>query len=125
MLKLCRYCNRIHEKNIRCSSAPVKHKTITDKDRFRWTAVWQKKREHIKKRDKYLCQWCLYHRHTLNYTDLQVHHIVPLEEAYDLRLDDDNLITLCAFPCHEEAESGKIKREDLQKIIAGKYPREG
>jgi len=45
-----------------------------------------------------------------------VHHVVPIEEDYDRRLDDDNLITLCAVH-HDMAESGAIPREAILEII--------
>lgn len=32
--------------------------------------------------------------------DLQVHHIVPYSVDARLELDPENLITLCAHPCH-------------------------
>lgn len=32
--------------------------------------------------------------------DLEVHHIRPYHEHPELELDDGNLITLCADPCH-------------------------
>jgi hypothetical protein len=31
---------------------------------------------------------------------LEVHHIVPVHIAPDKELDPDNLVTLCADPCH-------------------------
>ena len=48
-----------------------------------------------------------------------MHHIIPLEEDYNKRLDSDNLITLCRYH-HELAEKGEISREELQEIIADK-----
>lgn len=32
--------------------------------------------------------------------DLEVHHIQPYHETPELELDDGNLVTLCADPCH-------------------------
>ncbi|NBX82458.1 HNH endonuclease [bacterium] len=32
--------------------------------------------------------------------DLEVHHIVPFHDRPELELDPENLITLCADPCH-------------------------
>lgn len=48
-----------------------------------------------------------------------MHHIIPLEEDYNKRLDSDNLITLCRY-YHELAEKGEISREALQEMIADK-----
>ena len=44
-----------------------------------------------------------------------MHHIVPITDAWDDRLNDDNLITLCREH-HEMAEQGKISRETLRLI---------
>ena len=44
------------------------------------------------------------------YKELEAHHIIPLEEDYNKRLDGDNLITLCRYH-HELAEKGGISRE--------------
>lgn len=46
---------------------------------------------------------------------LSAHHIIPLAEDYDRRLDDDNLITLCSYH-HELAERGVIPRPLLLEL---------
>ena len=48
-------------------------------------------------------------------SDVEVHHITPLNEDYDLRLDNDNLICLCRYH-HELAEKGQISRDLLKKL---------
>lgn len=105
----------------KCPYKQVKYKDKDSKaSRFRATKRWSKKRDEIKERDKYLCRVCinnLYHTlNTYNYDKLEVHHIVPIEEDYDKRLDNDNLITLCSFH-HKMAERGDIPREELIKLI--------
>lgn len=50
-----------------------------------------------------------------NYNNISVHHIEPLSQAWDKRMDDDNLITLCGYH-HEEAEKGNISRRILKQI---------
>jgi hypothetical protein len=32
--------------------------------------------------------------------ELEVHHVVPFHDRPSLELDDSNLVTLCADPCH-------------------------
>ena len=32
--------------------------------------------------------------------DMEVHHVQPFHERPELELDPDNLVTLCADPCH-------------------------
>jgi predicted HNH restriction endonuclease len=46
---------------------------------------------------------------------LEVHHIESLDAAWHLRLDDENLITVCD-DCHELAERGEIAAADLREI---------
>lgn len=46
---------------------------------------------------------------------LHVHHIEPLVECFERRLDDDNLLTCCSTH-HELAEAGKIPREYLHEL---------
>lgn len=48
--------------------------------------------------------------------NLQVHHIVSLEEDFNKRLNNNNLITLCPI-CHELAESGEISKDNLYNLI--------
>lgn len=52
---------------------------------------------------------------TASDTELQVHHIEPLEEREDLRLEEDNLITLC-IQHHSMADNGKIPRALLHSL---------
>ncbi len=120
MLKSCKYCGRIHDSKHDCGYKPKRKKKGNNKDRFRWTKAWQSKRDEIKQRDKYLCQICirkLYNtKNQYNYTDLEVHHITPLEEDFERRLDNDNLITICETH-HEMAERKEIPRELIQRIV--------
>ena len=123
MLKSCSYCGRIHDSKLICpqkEKAFSKRKKVTDKDKFRGTAAWKNKREEIKERDDFVCQICirnLYNPIRKYETDnLQVHHAEPLEEDYNKRLDNDNLITLCGRH-HEMAEDGTIPFEVIKEII--------
>ena len=118
MLKTCSICGRIHDFNQVCTR-PCKKKT-TRQNAFRDTYQWKQKRNQIKSRDKYLCQVCLTNKYKTNYRytydELEVHHIVPIEEDYNLRLDSNNLITLCRMH-HEMAEAGEISKEELKEMI--------
>lgn len=119
-LKSCTYCGGIHKRGQRCSSKPVATKQTTYIDRFRWSRAWKNKRAHIADRDKHLCQVCLRNLYNTqmqyNFTDLEVHHIEPIANAWDKRLVDDNLISLCRYH-HELAEKGTIPAEELKNII--------
>ena len=120
MLKACKYCGHIHAKDYICDKKPqsiyIRNKDILV---FRNSTLWQNKRDVIKSKDKYLCQACLHNlfgtMQRLTTTNLSVHHIKPLHKAWDLRLDDANLITLCDYH-HELAEAGTITEQQLYEI---------
>ena len=126
MLKACVYCGRIHDKKFICpqKKEALKKRQVKKKqgasDFFHSSAKWTRKSKAIRERDHHLCQACLrgLDGTRIRYTrdGLEVHHIVPISEDYDLRLDDDNLITLCR-ECHEKAESGSITRAALRAAV--------
>lgn len=120
MLKTCSKCGIVSEDHI-CKYRTYKKKTKDSKaNKFRNTKAWANKSAEIKQRDKCLCQVCInnlyYTINIYNYDKLEVHHIVPVNEDYERRLDNDNLITLCNFH-HKMAEVGKIPREELKNLI--------
>ncbi|MBR1751918.1 MAG: HNH endonuclease [Ruminococcus sp.] len=125
MLRACQYCGKIHEIGYICPQKPQKKsgfkKGGTPQDRFRGKQAWKNKRREIKQRDMNMCRLCLTGRFTKDHkpvivTDkLSVHHIRPLENAYEYRLDNDWLITLCD-DCHELAEAGKVSAEYLHSL---------
>ena len=51
-----------------------------------------------------------------NYEALQVHHAIPINSNEDLKLDENNLITLCSLH-HAMCDKGKIPYEKIKKII--------
>lgn len=73
---------------------------------------WRNKRKEILKRDNHECQWCKekgiitidtgdLNRNGRKKNALIVHHIKELLDYPELRLENDNLITVC-FECHEK-----------------------
>ncbi len=120
ILKSCKYCCRIHDSKYNCGKQPVRKKHGNNKDKFRWTKVWQSKREEIKQRDLYLCQICIRNlfdtRNRYERDTLEVHHAISLEQDFDKRLDNDNLITLCARH-HEMSERNEIPLKTILDII--------
>jgi len=127
MLKSCQYCGGIHEITYVCPSKPVRQYKVNkyseangEIKRFRGSIVWQRKREEIQTRDIHMCQVCirlLYSWCTLqyNFTDTSVHHIDSLCDAWDKRINNYNLITLCSC-CHSAAELGQIDINVLKEI---------
>ncbi|MBR2177438.1 MAG: HNH endonuclease [Clostridia bacterium] len=128
VLKVCSTCGRIHEFNTVCPKrieSIKKRQTEYDRnkyhrnsaaDLFRNSKNWQRKRNEIKSRDLNICRYCFLVRHKITTSNLSVHHITSLDKDFDLRLNNNNLITLCR-ECHEKAEKGIIKPEKLQKLI--------
>ena len=116
----CNHCGRIHEKKFDCGKKPVYIRKRYEKDVFRSSYTWQKKAKEIKERDNYLCQLCLrgYRgtRSRINNTRLSVHHAVPLKQDYELRLENENLITVCDIH-HELLEKGVISLKEAKSVI--------
>lgn len=105
----------------RCPYKTYKKKAYdTEADRFRKSKRWTNKSIEIRQRDKYLCKVCMANLYNtiqqLNFNELDVHHIVPVSEDYNKRLDNDNLITLCRYH-HKMADDGKIPRKVLYNLI--------
>lgn len=67
-------------------------------DKFYKSQKWKRKREIILRRDEYQCQECRRYGKVTPATT--VHHIFPLEIYPELKLVNDNLISLCN-KCHE------------------------
>lgn len=120
MLKSCAYCGKIHDSKFICEKRKMRGKKRTDNSNFRSTYAWTRKSIEIRERDKYICQCCLAGaagtQGRITYDEIEVHHIEPIEEAWDKRLDNDNLISLCREH-HEKAEEGKIDREYLKQLV--------
>ena len=81
------------------------------KRKFYNSMAWRNKRKWIKERDGNECQWCKEkgklttdngerNRNGRKKNALIVHHIKEYEHYPELRLKDDNLVTVC-FECHE------------------------
>lgn len=125
MLRTCKYCGRVHRAENPCEAkarAEAKRRGRKRNSRanaFRQTNDWTLMSREVRSRDKYLCLCCkanlLGTRRTMNSKDLSVHHIEPLHENFDKRLDRYNLITVCAMH-HEMCEKDEISRE-LQKTL--------
>ena len=118
-LVTCKHCGVVERGHI-CPHKKSRYKKGNKQsDAFRKTKLWTNKSLEIRQRDRYLCQVCLRNLYNtfdfLNYKSVDVHHITPIEEDYNRRLDNDNLISLCRFH-HKMADDGKIPREALYKI---------
>ena len=117
----CSKCMRVVERGHICPYRTQKqYVKSSPASKFRNTKSWMKKSKEIKERDNYLCRAFINNLYstvaTYNFKKLEVHHIIPIEEDYNKRLDNDNLITLCSYH-HHMAELGLIPREELFNII--------
>ena len=116
----CSHCG-IVPRGHRCPYKTYKKKAYdTEADKFRKTKRWSKKSLEIRQRDRYLCKVCeanLYNTiQQFNFTEVEVHHIEKLNENFDKRLDNDNLITLCRYH-HKMADDGNIPKKVLYGLI--------
>ena len=75
---------------------PIKKKF--NKAQFRGSPAWKRKRAEVLRQDHYRCQICGCN------TKLQVHHIISLDINEKLKLDNNNLITLCSN-CHKDVHN--------------------
>lgn len=77
--------------------------------RFYDSTAWKRLRIIVLQRDNYLCQQCLLNR---KITPAEhVDHIKPMREHPELRLDPENLRSLCQ-PCHS-------KRHATERMTGG------
>lgn len=128
MLKSCSYCGRIHDSKYVCkqkeqkirerqSMRSAKNEKVYD---FHRSHKWKEKSIVIRERDNYCCQVCIRGLHNpdrrYETDNISVHHIVPIAEDWDNRLDNSNLISLCSKH-HEMAERGEINRKELLRIV--------
>ena len=91
-------------------------------DKFYRTSEWINKRVYIINRDYGVCLRCLSKGKTVDAA--VVHHIVELKDCWNMRLFNNNLISLCPS-CHKQVHdrykenslSKRIEQKDLQKIL--------
>jgi len=97
--KICSRCGRILPVGERCSCQPAYRRDYQkfrrDKkiQEFRNSSEWREMRKKIIERDDGTDQYVLHTSGALR-PGFSVHHIIPLSERWDLRLDEHNLITL-------------------------------
>ena len=128
ILYSCPYCGRIHDRSYDCGQKPTarrhgRHDESRRETRFHHSAGWARMSQTIRDRDRHLCRACLAGldgtERRLTYEGLSVHHITPLTEDWERRLDETNLITLCPLH-HRMAENGEIPRAELFDLASKK-----
>lgn len=81
-----------------------RHRSKDDTDFYK-SKEWKKTSNLIKIRDLGLCQQCKREGRT-TFADM-VHHKIPLQKRWDLRLDWSNLESLC-IDCHNKIDHTKL-----------------
>lgn len=113
MKHFCAVCHKIHEG--KCKRIGTLQRDPRA-EKFRGSTIWKQKRKAVLRRDLNCCRICA-ERGLINNRSLSVHHIISLSDEWELRLDDDNLITLC-IEHHNAAEAGRIPKEQLRRLAA-------
>jgi 5-methylcytosine-specific restriction endonuclease McrA len=117
MIVSCSYCGGLHKRGYICPKRPTNSRRPKEANyitRFRSSKAWQQKRNEIRTRDLQLCRNCQKNGKYV-FNGLSVHHIRPIAKAWNSRLENSNLITLCAA-CHSMAEDGKISVNTLVEM---------
>lgn len=110
--KSCSRCGKIHFYGYTCNKGRTyKHNDI---DKLRSTHRWTIKSIEIRERSKYLCSVCL-DKGIYNYEDIEIHHIIKLQDDPDRLLDNYNLICLCKKH-HKEADNNQLDKDYLFKL---------
>lgn len=121
-LKTCTYCHKIHDIKKKCTAKRGYYREKNaryekDKDyiKFIKSKQWHEKSQEIKLLDSYCCLMCK-ELCLISPKYLEVHHIVKVRDNTTLKLDNNNLITLCVNH-HKMADSNKIQASELYKLI--------
>lgn len=113
---------RIYDKTIRRSKDNVMY------DRFYHSDAWINLRDAIRRKYNGLCVKCLIDYKKIKELEF-IHHIKPIKECWEERLDEDNCIALC-HDCHKEVhislendgtEANIKKMQELNEVYEQKY----
>lgn len=97
--RICSRCGKILPVGQRCTCQPAYRRDYNrfrrDKriQQFRASDEWKRVRQAVIERDEGLDQYVLHETGELR-AGFSVHHIIPLSEDWDRRIDMDNLILL-------------------------------
>lgn len=115
----CSHCG-VTTRGHNCPYKPkAKPKESTEVRRFRNSQAWAKKSAEIKQKAKHLCEVCIDNKYNtinqLNFKNLETHHIEPISDNFNRRLDNHNLVVLCQQH-HKMAEKGDIPKDYLFEL---------
>ena len=130
MLKSCSYCFKVHDTKEVCPKKPKakidyqkKRENLSEvnqkENRFYSSTRWQKFRDDIMQDRGYRCEVCTYvfnDRRKFTVAE-ELHHVEYIRDAWDKRLDEDNVVCLC-HEHHKLIHKNNIRdKKDLEKFI--------
>lgn len=125
LTRTCNICGRVHKLGESCPKAKKRHKEYDEFRRdtiatgFYKSKAWVRMVSMIKERDHGLDQFELVINKKIVKGEL-VHHIVPLEDSPDRRLDPGNLIYVSRKShrrIHDTYQKGEKEKEMLQEAL--------
>lgn len=121
-LKTCSYCHKIHDIKKKCTAKKgyyrdknTRYQKDKDYTRFIKSKKWHEKSQEVKLLDSYCCLMCK-ELGLISPKYLEVHHIIKFRNDKSLKLDNNNLITLCVAH-HKQADANKIASSELHSLI--------
>lgn len=126
----CNYCFGFHQKGTECPKKPKtdyrqKNENLDEvnkmENKFYSSSAWQKTRASMMRDCGYKCYVCSnVHDDTdvRHYTEArEVHHVIPIRDCWDKRLDVDNLVCLCTENHHMIHQNEIRNKFELEKFI--------
>lgn len=126
----CSWCFSFHPKGTKCPKKPkTDYKTKKEnldetnqmENKFYSSSAWQKLRASFMRDNGYKCYMCsqLFNKTDIrHYTEAkEVHHIVPIRDCWEKRLDSDNLVCLCREHHYMIHQNNIRNKNDLEKFI--------
>lgn len=119
-------CGKLHPVGYKCpivaarraaqkAESSDKYKSNTERQ-LRRSYAWRIKSLEVRDQALHICQVCADKKLSFSAGQpVEAHHIISVRNDRNLLLDDYNICVLCRQH-HEQAESGKIKKEYLQEL---------
>ena len=130
IIKRCPRCGGMVQVGASCGCRQARYR---EEDRckspeivtFYRSVEWRRAKQSVIQRYNGLDLYSLYHLHLIEYGFI-VHHIIPLEERWDLRLDPNNLIYVTASnhqKIHDLYRQGADAKQATIKLLQGALKR--
>ncbi|WP_394864565.1 hypothetical protein [Clostridium perfringens] len=126
----CNYCFGFHQKGTDCSKKQktdykFKKENLDEvnkmENKFYSSSAWQRLRNSVMRECGWKCYVCsnVYPDTNLrHYTEArEVHHVIPIRDCWDKRLDVDNLVCLCTEHHHMIHQNEIRNKFELEKFI--------